>query len=195
MTDTGKTRCAHAWFGMPLLFVRELQPDEGMRLTRLIKRSKDPVEIRRATVVLASAQGEKVRDIARLTAFTDEYVRDIINAFNERGFAALPGGKPRGADPKFSKEEQERIVGVALGRPRDYGFPLSRWSLRKLQQALVWNGIVDYINHETLRQILHEHGVRFQATKTWEESRDPEFETKKTRSGNSRRSLRKTPPS
>lgn len=115
-------------FGMPLLFVRELQPEEGARLTRLIKRSKDPVEIRRATVVLASAQGEKVRDVARLTAFTDEYVRDIINDFHERGFAALPGGKPRGAAPKFSKEEQERIVGVALGRPRDYGFPLSRWS-------------------------------------------------------------------
>jgi transposase len=168
---------------MPLLFVRELQPEEGTHLQRLIKRSKDPVEIRRATVVLASAQGEKVRDIARLTAFTDEYVRDIINDFNERGFAALPGGKPRGAGPKFSKEDQERIVGVALGRPRDYGFPLSRWSLRKLQQALVWNGIVDYINHETLRQILHEHGVRFQATKTWEESHDPEYEPKKTTSG------------
>lgn len=171
-----------------MLFVRELQPEEGTRLQRLIKRSKDPVEIRRATVVLASAQREKVRDIARLTAFTDEYVRDIINDFNDRGFAALPGGKPRGADPKFSTEEQERIVGVALGRPRDYGFPLSRWSLRKLQQALEWNGVVDRVNHETLRKILHEHGIRFQATKTWEESRDPEYETKKTRSGNSRKS-------
>lgn len=153
------------------------------------------MEIRRATVVLASAQGEKVSGIARLTAFTDEYARDIINDFNKRGFAALPGGKPRGADPKFSKDEQERIVGVALGRPRDYGFPLSRWSLRKLQQALVWNGIVDYINHETLRKILHEHGVRFQATKTWEESSDPKYETKKTSSGNSKRTRRKAPRS
>jgi transposase len=45
-------------------------------------------------VVLMSGQGQAARDITSLMQVSEDYVRDVIHAFNERGFAAL--------DPKWS---------------------------------------------------------------------------------------------
>ncbi|MFI8789540.1 helix-turn-helix domain-containing protein [Streptomyces sp. NPDC055105] len=41
-----------------------------------------------------SAQGRTVKDIATLMQVGEDYVREVIHAFNERGFDAL--------DPKWS---------------------------------------------------------------------------------------------
>jgi hypothetical protein len=70
---------------------------------------------------------------------------------------------------------------VALSRPTDHGLPLSTWSLTKLADFLVAEGVVDDISHEGLRVLLREQGVSFQRLKTWKRSRDPAFETKKNR--------------
>ncbi len=40
-------------------------------------------------VVLMSAQGQPAPDIAHLMRVGEDYVRDVIHAFNERGFDAL----------------------------------------------------------------------------------------------------------
>ncbi len=66
----------------------------GQRLQRITRTAKDPVKLRRAIVVLMSAQGQPAPDIAHLLKSSEEYVRDVIHAFNERGFDAL--------DPKWS---------------------------------------------------------------------------------------------
>ena len=50
--------------------------------------------MRRAIVVLMSGQGQAVRDITSLLQVSPDYVRDVIHAFNERGFDAL--------DPKWT---------------------------------------------------------------------------------------------
>ncbi len=43
---------------------------------------------------MMSGQGQTVRDITSLLQVSEDYVRDVIHAFNERGFDAL--------DPKWS---------------------------------------------------------------------------------------------
>ncbi|GAA3065311.1 hypothetical protein GCM10010464_32080 [Pseudonocardia yunnanensis] len=48
-----------------------------------------------------SGQGQTVRDISSLLQVSDDYVRDVIHAFNERGFDAL--------DPKPSGGRRKRI--------------------------------------------------------------------------------------
>lgn len=78
----------------PSVFVRPLSMEEGRKLQRISRSSKDPVRLRRAIVVLMSGQGQAVRDITSLMQVSEDYVRDVIHAFNERGFAAL--------DPKWS---------------------------------------------------------------------------------------------
>lgn len=64
------------------MVVRELTGQEGQRLQRLTRRSVDPVRFRRAPIVMASAQGPSVPDIAVLFATTYGYVRNVVHAFN-----------------------------------------------------------------------------------------------------------------
>ncbi len=71
------------------VYVGEISPREGQRLGRTIRRGRDRIEVRRAQVVLASAQGAKVPDIARRLYFSPQYVRAILKRFNEEGFASL----------------------------------------------------------------------------------------------------------
>ncbi len=58
---------------------------EGQRLQKITRTAKNPVKLRRAIVVLMSGQGQPAPDIAYLLKATEDYVRDVIHAFNERG--------------------------------------------------------------------------------------------------------------
>ena len=52
---------------------------------------------------------------------------------------------------------------------------MSVWSLAKLREYLIEQGIIDSICLEWLRQILRRQRIRWRHTKTWKESNDPEF--------------------
>ncbi|SEM66608.1 helix-turn-helix domain-containing protein, partial [Nonomuraea pusilla] len=82
----------------PEVFVRPLTMEEGRKLQRITRSAKDPVKLRRAIVVMMSGQGQSVPDITSLMQVSDDYVRDVIHAFNEKGFDALDpkwnGGRP-----------------------------------------------------------------------------------------------------
>jgi hypothetical protein len=59
--------------------------------------------------------------------------------------------------------------------------PCSTWSLTKLAEFLVAEGVVDDHLPEGLRILLREEGVSLQVIKTWKQSRDPDFELRKNR--------------
>lgn len=164
----------------PEVFVRALTPEEGQRLQKITRRSKDPIRMRRAIVVMSSAQHRPVRSICALLHVSEGYVRGVIHEFNERGFAALDpkwsGGRPAKTDPPT----RERIGQIARCCPRDLGCPFSVWSLTKLRDYLRENRIAD-ISHETLRTILKKAGICWQATKTWKAGTDPDFTAKMNR--------------
>ena len=67
------------------MFVRSLSMDEGRKLQRISRSAKNPVRLRRAMVVMMPGQGQTVRDITSLLQVSEDYVRDVIHAFNERG--------------------------------------------------------------------------------------------------------------
>jgi transposase len=69
----------------PEVFVRPVTMTEGQRLQRIGRTARDPVKLRRAIVVLMSAQGQSVPDIAHLLDCSQEYVRGVIHAFNDIG--------------------------------------------------------------------------------------------------------------
>jgi len=73
----------------PEVFVRPVTMAEGRRLQRIGRIAKDPVRLRRAIVVLMSAQGQAAPDIAHLLDCSPEYVRAVIHALNQSGFQAL----------------------------------------------------------------------------------------------------------
>ena len=160
----------------PSVFVRPLSMDEGRKLQKITRSAKNPVRLRRAMVVMMSGQGQTVRDITSLLQVSEDYVRDVIHAFNERGFDALDP-KPSGGRPKRIGEQlRSWICTIARTSPADWGLTgFSTWSLAKLRDHLLAEGIVVAISRETLRRILRDGGVSWQTTTTWKASNDPDF--------------------
>lgn len=150
--------------------------DEGRKLQRITRTAKNPVRMRRAIVVMMSGQGQTVRDISSLLQVSEDYVRDVIHGFNERGFDALDP-KPSGGRPKKIGEKiREWICLIARTSPAECGLTgFSTWSLSKLRDHLLREGIVAELSCETLRRILREGGISWQTTTTWKASPDPEF--------------------
>ncbi|MGS2620036.1 helix-turn-helix domain-containing protein [Micromonospora sp. LZ34] len=68
---------------------------EGQRLQRITRTAKNPLKLRRSIVVLMSAQGQPAPDIAHLLKTSEDYVRDVIHAFNERGVRRLGPNRRR----------------------------------------------------------------------------------------------------
>jgi transposase len=162
--------------------VREISNEEGNRLLRIVRRSSGSVVTwRRAQMVLLSAQGMDVAQIAQVAFTSPDRVRAVLHNFNDDGFDSLVPKYAGGRPPTFTLPERREIKKVALSRPVDHGLPFSTWSLTKLAEFLVAEGVVDDISHEGLRLLLREEGVSFQVIKTWKQSSDPDFETKKNR--------------
>ncbi len=164
------------------LQVRPISDDEGNRLLRIVRRdSGSVVTWRRAQMVLLSAQGMPVPKIAEVTFTSPDRVRDVLHNFNTDGFDSLYPRYAGGRPPKFTLPQRAEIKKIALSHPADHNLPFSTWSLPKLADFLVAEGVVDDISHERLRVLLREEGVSFQAVKTWKTSTDPDYEAKKNR--------------
>ncbi len=164
------------------LRVREIDDDEGRRLVRIIRRgSGSVVTWRRAQMVLLSAQGMDAAGIAKVAFTSEDRVRDVIRNFNADGFSSLYPKYKGGRPPKFTLVQRREIKKVAQTHPGDHGLPFSTWSLSKLAEFPVAEGVVDDISHEGLRTLLREEGVTFQRLKTWKASKDPRYAEKKAR--------------
>jgi transposase len=164
------------------LRVREIDDDEGGRLLRVIRRgSGSVVTWRRAQMVLLSAQGMDAPAIAKVAFTSEDRVRDVIRNFNADGFSSLYPKYKGGRPPKFTLPQRREIKKTARAAPGDFGLPFSTWSLSKLAEFLVAEGVVDDISHEGLRILLREEGVTFQRLKTWKASKDPHYAAKKAR--------------
>jgi transposase len=157
-----------------------LEPAEAQRLVKITRTARDRVRLRRAGIVLASVQGRSASEAAAMFAATPRYAREVIHAFNEPGFAALDpkwsGGRPRRIGPAV----RETVCRVAKTPPQELGRPFTTWSLSKLVEYLAGHKSIR-LSTESVRQILRDAGVSWQATKTWKASRDPDFAAKMAR--------------
>jgi transposase len=146
--------------------VREIYDGEGHRLVRIVRRdSGSVVTWRRAQMVLLSAQGMDVAAIAKVAFTSEDRVRDVIHNFNADGFGSLYPKYKGGRPPKFSLPQRREVKKIAKSRPAEHGLPFSTWSLAKLAEFLVAEGVVDDMSHEGLRMLLREERVTFQRLK------------------------------
>lgn len=163
----------------PEVFVRELSPEEGVRLKQVSRRARYQSKRQRAMILLASSTGMGAPQIAGLVRSDESHVRKVIHAFNEEGFDSLDpdyrGGRPK----KTTPEQRDWIVAVARTRPDHQGVPLTRWSLPKLAAHLAGTGV--FLSEEALRQTLIGAGLSHQRTRSWKWSPDPDFTAKAER--------------
>jgi transposase len=163
----------------PEVFVRALVPEQGQRLKRLSKTSKNSAVRERALILLASNTLMSAPQIARMLLTDESHVRRVIHDFNRDGFDSLRprtgGGRPR----RISTDDEARIVALAGARPDTLGVPYTRWSLPKLSRYLGGQGL--RVSPAQLGRILARNGISLQRTRSWKQSPDPDYETKSDR--------------
>jgi transposase len=147
-------------------------------------RSSDAFVLRRAQIILASAQGEPVGVIAPRVGFSGQAVRDVIHAFNAQGVAALRqrSRRNRVIYRSFDTAGAEALRDVLHRSPRDFDKPTGVWTLDLAAEVAHEQGLTAWrVSGETIRATLARMGVRWRRAKEWITSPDPEYARKKAR--------------
>lgn len=119
-----------------VIHVRSITNEEGNKLRNIVRHGDDPIELRRAQVILSSAQGFTPPKIGLIVMMNQKYVRTLIHLFNKEGFKMLkPHWKPGGCT-KFTEEQKQELASLATSRPKDLGLPFQQWSLNSLKELL-----------------------------------------------------------
>ena len=164
----------------PGVFVRLVTPEEGWRLQKIAKTSKQPIRMRRAIVVMASAQRQPVGLICRLMQVSENYARQVIHDFNEQGFAAL--------DPNGAGAGRVRLIGRRVnGSTRSLGAAPVTWDGRS-RRGVCRSYVRCYVSTQSptsagrlCGRSLKTKASRGRATRTWKAGKDPEFTAKMDR--------------
>jgi transposase len=156
--------------------LRTVSPPERRKLHRMKAIRLNAVNQKHARVILLSSGRVGNQEIAKRVGCSAQWIRKLIHRFNEGG---IPGIEWHSSDHarasrKFDESTLEKIIDIAVSSPKKL-IGLTQWSLRKLREYLVCQGIVKSISVEWLRELLRLCEVRLRRTKTWKESNDPLF--------------------
>jgi transposase len=163
------------------LFVRPLTDPETERLRQGL-RAADAFTLRRSQVLLASARGEHAAQIGQRFGCSDQTVRNIIKAFNQRGVVALHkrSSRPHRIAVAFDAVGRQRLRDLLHRSPRAFGKPTSVWTLPLVAEVSQAEGLTaEPVTGETVRATLARLGVRWQRAKDWIRSPDPAYDRKK----------------
>jgi transposase len=165
------------------LFVRP--PTDAERpLLEAGLRSSHAFVLRRCQIVLASARGERVPQIARSLGCDEQTVRNAVHAWNATGLAALEPGstRPHTIQVAFDAAGAERLRALLHQSPRTFGRPTSLWTLDLAAEVSFEQGLTaQRVTGETIRATLARLGVRWLRAKEWITSPDPAYARKKGR--------------
>jgi transposase len=167
-----KKRESNAW-----LFVQEINTEE-MKLLEKAQVSPSAFTRDRARIILQSMKGMSCNQIAEKIGCEARKVRNAIKAFNQQRLKALNRGKAPGAKRKLSKEQKVQVLMIAATEPKKLNLHFTTWSLQKLQQYLMNQGVVDSISIETIRCLLKQERMKLRKSKRFQYSNDPLFAKK-----------------
>src|SRR3954468_13792711 len=164
----------------PPIFVREPSVEERARLEAAL-RASDAFTVRRAQIVLLSADGHRPREIACGLRCAVQTVRNGIRAFNAAGVAALEAGssRPKSAAPVLGEAALGRLRAILHQPPRAFGHARGTWTLALLAEAARAEGLSEVVlSVETVRRALLRLGVGWKRAKRWLTSPDPAYAQK-----------------
>jgi transposase len=162
--------------------LRRLRQPERRLLQEKLKDKKLSVRIyERYRLIAEAAQGRSVPEIADRVGVHVTTVYDWVHRFNQEGFVSLEEvPNPQGRPSSLTSRQVRQLIATALARPADLGLPFTHWSVAKLQEYCRAKKLLPAFSDEWVRRLLRREGISFQRTKTWKESPDPDFESKKT---------------
>jgi transposase len=165
------------------MFVRPVSEAERQALSTGL-RSPDAFVLRRSQMVLASARGEHVPQIARSLGCSQQCVRNALQAFNARGLSALERGstRPKSSRAAFAPAQEEPLKALLHQSPRTFGQKTSLWTLALAAKISFAQGLTqEQVSGETVRATLARLGVKWKRAKKWITSPDPAYARKKGR--------------
>lgn len=163
------------------IYVRPLNSEEQEAVAAGL-RSSDAFTLRRSQIVLASSRGKRASQIAQDLSCDADTVTKAINAFNERGLAALIKRSTANhtSQAAFDAASAERLGGILRQSPRNFGQETSVWTLALAAEVSFAQGLTtERVTGETIRATLARLGVRWKRAKHWIASPDPAYGRKK----------------
>jgi transposase len=148
--------------------LRELTSQEERALQKLAKSTSERVDIvKRANALLSVRAGKSSTRAAQEAGYkSNDSVSELVSRFNQRGLLALSIAVGRGRQPTYTSSQQARILTEVQREPDHKEDQTGVWSLMTLRRALRKTDL-PHIGAETIRQVLHTSGYRFQQNRTW----------------------------
>lgn len=165
----------------PPLFVRALSESERRDL-QVGLRSREAFTLRRAQILLASAEGQRPSRIAAQVGCAVGTVHHALHAFAAEGIDCLTEKKrgPRDARPILDADTADPLKGLLHQSPRHFGKPRSTWALDLSADVAFERGLTPRrLSHEAIRQAVKRLGHGWKRAKTWITSPDPAYARKK----------------
>jgi len=167
----------------PPLFVRELSGVERRALRSGLRR-REAFTLRRAQILLASAEGQRPARIALRLGCAVGTVHNAIRAFASEGIDCLTEKKhgPKDARPILDEAKNDPLKGILHQSPRRFGKARGTWTLDLLAEVSFEQGLTPRrLSPEALRQAVKRLGSGWKRAKQWITSPDPAYARKKKR--------------
>jgi transposase len=166
----------------PPLFIRPLTADERRQL-EAARRTADACRVRRAQIVLASAQELSPKPIAQLVGCSVQTVRNVIHAFNTRGMAGLAkqSTRPKTVEAVLDAAHCDSLQHILHQSPRTYDKPTGVWTLALAAEVCYEQGVTErLLSDESIRRALQRLQTNWKRAKHWITSPDPHYARKKS---------------
>lgn len=163
------------------MFVRQPSDRERWALQAGL-RSRAAFTLRRAQILLASADGLRPSAIATQVGCAVGTVHNAIRAFAGEGTGCLTEKKhgPRDARPILDEAKVDPLKGILHQSPRRFGKARSTWTLDLLADVAFEQELTPRrLSHEAVRQAVKRLGCGWKRAKTWITSPDPAYARKK----------------
>jgi transposase len=121
----------------------------------------------RAKVILASAEGEGVRPMARRLGISPNTVAVWRRRYRSQGLEGLRTKARAGRPRQISSAKEQAVISATLRKPPD----ATHWSARRLAKEVG-------LSPATVHRIWQKYGLQPHRVETFKFSRDPQFEAK-----------------
>jgi transposase len=160
-----------------------LKSAQLLELQQILRSRTTPSSLRqRSELIWLLAGGASLVEASEWAGLHYTNAHIWLKRFFETGVAGLSDRPKSGRPRSYDKDATTEVIKAAASRPKDLGLKFTTWSLPKLQEYLRERPGLEGVTRSTIRRRLREEGFRFYEGQTWCESRDPEFEVKKTKS-------------
>jgi transposase len=168
---------------MRAIYVRKPSKAEHQELENGLK-SPVGATVRRSQIILMSADESKTaREISERIGQSDQQIRKVLHAFNEKGISCLKlQSRARHDDQRaYDDDAREQLQELIRQSPREHGYESSLWTLEMLAEVSHQKSWTNHQVHpDTVSQTLMEIGVNWGRAKHWINSPDENYSGKKS---------------